>query len=90
MGSVLLCVFEYAEHDLVCLCVCVRACVFLCLCVCVCVCCAEHNKQKGSVHMVFEYAEHDLAGLMMKPSVELGKAVVKHFMKQVLCRAFFI
>eukprot|EP00802_Teleaulax_amphioxeia_P009568 Tamp_09587.p1 GENE.Tamp_09587~~Tamp_09587.p1 ORF type:complete len:296 (+),score=54.73 Tamp_09587:547-1434(+) len=34
--------------------------------------------------MVFEYAEHDLAGLMMKPSVELGKAVVKHFMKQLL------
>ena len=36
MGSVLLCVFEYAEHDLVCLCVCV--CVRACFCVCVSVC----------------------------------------------------
>ena len=44
---------------------------------------ADHNKQKGSVYMVFEYAEHDLAGLMMKQSVQLGWAVVKHFMKQV-------
>ena len=39
--------------------------------------------------MVFEYADFDLAGLMMKPSVELGKAAVKLFMKQVPCRAFF-
>ena len=33
--------------------------------------------------MVFEYAEHDLAGLMMSSRVEIGKAHVKHFMKQV-------
>lgn len=45
---------------------------------------SDHNKQKGSVFMVFEYAETDLAGLMMSPKVELDKAHVKHFMKQLL------
>lgn len=44
----------------------------------------DHNKQKGSVYMVFEYADTDLAGLMMSTRITLGKAHVKHFMKQLL------